>query len=295
MWIRKHFLHLGNFKTQTMKKLIYLLALSCSTVAMAQVQTPQPSPAAKLNQTVGLTEVSVEFSRPAKRGRDIMGALVPYGEVWRTGANKNTVISFSDAVTFGDQELAAGSYAIFTRPGEQQWEVFFYTATDNWGTPADWDAAKVAATVETAALKAESIESFSIWISDLHNNGATLNLGWDTTRVALPFGVPTVAKATASINEALRKEPKHRDYYSAAVYYLQEGQDLEKAKGWIAKAIEGKGDAYWYFRQQSLILAGLNDTAGAIASAKQSLALAEKAGNPDYVRMNKAAIAEWSK
>ena len=293
--VRKHFLHLGNSKTQTMKKLIYLLTLSFSTTVLAQVQTPQPSPAAKLEQTVGLTEVTVEYSRPAKRGRDIMGALVPYGELWRTGANKNTVISFSDAVTFGDQTLAAGSYAIFTRPGENQWEVFFYTATDNWGTPAEWDASKVAATVETDALTAKSMESFSIWISDLNNNGATLNIGWDTKHVALPFAVPTVAKATASINEALNKDPKHRDYYSAAVYYLQEGQDLEKAKGWIAKAIEGKDDAYWYFRQQSLILAGLNDTAGAIASAKQSLALAEKAGNPDYVRMNKASIAEWSK
>ena len=97
-----------------MKKLIYLLALSLSTTVLAQVQTPQPSPSSKLYQTVGLTEVTVEFSRPSVRGRDIMGTLVPYGELWRTGANKNTVISFSDAVTFGDQELAAGSYAIYT-------------------------------------------------------------------------------------------------------------------------------------------------------------------------------------
>ncbi len=285
---------MDNLKTQTMKKLIYLLVLSCSTVAMSQVQTPQPSPSAKFYQTVGLTEVTVEYSRPAKRGRDIMGALVPYGEVWRTGANKNTLISFSDAVTFGDQELAAGSYAIYTRPGEKQWEVFFYTATDNWGTPAEWDATKVAATIETDVMKGSSMGSFSIWISDLHNNGATLNIGWDTTRVALPFGVPTVAKATASIEAALKNDPKHRDYYSAAVYYLQEGQDLKQAKAWIEKAIEGKDDAYWYFRQYSLILEGLEDVDGAIAAAKQSLALAETAGNPDYVRMNKDAIAKWS-
>ena len=278
-----------------MKKLIYLLALSLSTTVLAQVQTPQPSPSAKLYQTVGLTEVMVEFSRPSVRGRDIMGALVPYGELWRTGANKNSVISFSDAVTFGDQELAAGSYAIYTRPGKEQWEVFFYTETENWGNPAEWDAAKVAATVEVAPTTGKNIESFSIWISNLHNNGATLNLGWADTQVSLDFGVPTVAKATASINEALKGEPKHRDYYSAAVYYLQEGQDLNQAKAWIEKAIEGKDDAYWYFRQYSLILEGLEDVDGAIAAAKQSLALAETAGNPDYVRMNKEAIAKWSK
>lgn len=278
-----------------MKKLIYFLALSLSTNAFSQVLTPQPSPAASLQQTVGLTEVSVVYSRPSVRGRDVMGALVPYGELWRTGANQNTIVKFSDAVTFGDQELAAGSYAIYSRPGKDLWEVFFYTDTENWGTPAEWDASKVAATVEVAPTTGGNIESFSIWISNLHNNGATLNMGWADTRVALDFGVPTVAKATASINEALKGEPKHRDYYSAAVYYLQEGQDLNQAKAWMEKAIEGKDDAYWYFRQYSLILEGLNDVNGAIEAAKKSLALAETAGNPDYVRMNKASIAAWSK
>ena len=191
--------------------------------------------------------------------------------------------------------MAAGSYALYSRPGKDQWEVFFYSSTENWGTPDPWDASKVAATVEVEPTKGKDIETFSIWFSNLHNNGGTLNLGWADTRVALPFDVPTVAKATASIQEALKKDPKHRDYYSAAVYYLQEGQDLNQAKAWIEKAIEGKDDAYWYFRQYSLILEGLEDVDGAIAAAKQSLALAEKAGNPDYVRMNKAAIAEWSK
>lgn len=278
-----------------MKKIIYLIALSFSTIVLAQVQTPQPSPAAKYEQTVGLTQVTIEYSRPATRGRDIMGALVPFGEIWRTGANKNTVITFSDAITLGDQNLDAGSYALFTRPGKDQWEVFFYTDTDNWGTPGSWEAEKVAATVEVVPTEVSAMESFSIWISNLHNNGATLNLGWDTTKIAIPFGVPTIAKATASIQSALKQDPKHRDYYSAAVYYLQEGQDLKQAKAWIEKAIEGKGDAYWYFRQYSLILEGLEDVDGAIAAAKQSLALAETAGNPDYVRMNNEAIAKWSK
>ncbi|MGB2476092.1 MAG: DUF2911 domain-containing protein [Flavobacteriaceae bacterium] len=278
-----------------MKNLIYLLTLIFSTSVLAQVQTPQPSPSAKLVQTVGLTEVTITYSRPAKRDRDIMGALVPYGEIWRTGANKNTVISFSDPVTFGDQELPAGSYALYTRPGKEQWEVFFYTDTENWGTPSEWDATKVAATIEVAPTSLNGMESFSIWVSSLHNNGATLNIGWDDTRIAMPFGVPTVTKANASIKKTLKSGAKHRDYYNAAVYYLQEGQDLNQAKEWIAKAIEGKDDAYWYFRQQSLILAELNDTSGAIAAAKQSLALAEKAGNQDYIRMNTAAIEKWEK
>jgi len=122
-----------------------------------------------------------------------------------------------------------------------------------------------------------------------------LNIGWSTTMVSVPFGVPTVAKATASIQEAMKNDPKDRDYYNAAVYYLQEGQDLNQAKEWIAKAVTANGEAYWYLRQQSLILAGLKDVDGAIAAAKSSLELATKAGNTDYITLNEASIAEWSK
>lgn len=275
----------------TILSLIFLLG----TFASAQVQTPQPSPSSHLSQTVGLTEVNVKFSRPGKKGRTIFGGLVPYGKLWRTGANKNTTISFSDPVTIGGKEITEGDYAIYTRPGKAMWEVIFYNDTSNWGTPSDWDAGKVSASVEVAPTEGGSIESFSIWISNLYNNGATLNIGWDTSRVAIPFEVPTVAKASASIKEVMKNNPKHRDYYNAAVYYLQEGQDLNQAKKWIAKAVEGKNDAYWYFRQQSLILAGLNDKEGAITAAKTSLELAKKAGNPDYVALNEASLAEWTK
>jgi len=113
--------------------------------------------------------------------------------------------------------------------------------------------------------------------------------------VSVPFGVPTVAKATASIQEAMKNDPKDRDYYNAAVYYLQEGQDLNQAKEWIAKAVAANDKAYWYLRQQSLILSGLKDVDGAIAAAKSSLELATKAGNTDYITLNEASIAEWSK
>tara|TARA_B100000767_G_scaffold256167_1_gene263027 strand:+ start:259 stop:1071 length:813 start_codon:yes stop_codon:yes gene_type:complete len=266
-----------------------------SSISFAQVQTPQPSPSAQLSQTVGLTEVTVKYSRPSKKDRDIFGALVPFGKIWRTGANQNTIISFGDAVTIGDEEIAAGDYAIYTRPGKTTWEVFFYDDTSNWGNPAEWDASKVAASIEVPAVETDDMQSFEIWISNLHNNGATLNIGWSTTMVSVPFGVPTVAKATASIIKAMKNDPKDRDYYNAAVYYLQEGQDLNQAKVWIAKAIAGNGEAYWYFRQQSLILAGLNDVDGAIAAGKSSLALATKAGNTDYITLNETSLAEWIK
>ena len=279
-----------------MKKLIYVLAISMSLTAWSQVKTPQPSLASKLIQTVGLTDVTITYSRPSMNGREIMGALVPYGEIWRTGANQNTVISFSDVVSFGDQELPAGDYAIYTQPGDESWDVYFYNDTSNWGTPSKWDDTKISAQVTTVPLQTETILSFTIWISDLHNNGASLNIGWENTYITLPFGVPTIAKATASIDEVLKNDPKHRDFYNAAVYFLQENQDLNKAKEWISKAIaKNDQEAYWYFRQQSLILAGLNERDEAIEAAKKSLELATKAGNKDYVRLNTISIEEWSK
>ena len=278
-----------------MKKIYSFVFAMLIAQAIAQVQTPQPSPAAQLMQTVGLTDVTVTYSRPSMRGRTIMGNLVSYGSVWRTGANKNTTISFSDAVTVGGQELAAGTYAIFTRPGEGMWEVFFYTDTENWGAPAEWDASKIAATVEVTPQETATVESFSIWFSDLTNNDGVLNIAWENTKLPIKVAVPTVQKAMASIKKVLSNNPKDRDYYSSAVYYLQEGQDLPQAKKWINKAIAMNDEPYWYYRQQSLILAALNETQAAIEAAEKSLERAEKAGNWDYVKMNKASIAEWRK
>lgn len=273
-----------------------MLSLVLSPVAMAQVQTPQPSPATQLIQAVGLTKVEVEYSRPSKRGREIMGELVPFGEMWRTGANKNTMITFSDDVKVGGQALAAGTYAIFSRPGAQMWEVFFYTDSENWGTPQEWDAEKVAATVEAPVKSSsETMESFEIWISDLNNNGAQINIGWEDQYISMALEVPTRQKAMASIEKTLSGEPKANDYYSAASYYLQEKMDLEQAAKWIAKAVELRNDAYWYHRQHALILHELGKNDAAIAAAKTSQELAEKAGNSSYVRMNQESIAAWTK
>src|SRR6056300_356136 len=169
-------------------KYLKLIILLCGGLAVAQIQTPQPSPSTTLEQVVGLTEVKIEYSRPAMRGRTIMGDLVPYGSLWRTGANKNTTLSFSDPVTVGGQALAAGTYALFTRPGKSLWEVFFYTETENWGTPQEWQSKSVAAVIEVPTQSlAEPVESFSISIGELTNIGANIHLSWENTRVTLPL------------------------------------------------------------------------------------------------------------
>ena len=279
-----------------MKKLALLgfTALLSFSVG-AQLQTPQPSPSAEVEQMVGLTEVEVEYNRPSMRGRTIFGDLVPYDKLWRTGANKNTVVTFSDDVVVEGKTLEAGSYAIFTRPGEAVWEVIFYSDTENWGVPQEWDASKVAATVKTEVFPIEMpIETFTISFDDLHNNGATLGMMWEKAYVGVKFEVPTLEKASKSI-DAVMAGPGAGEYYAAASYYLDEGKDLEKAKEWIGKAVamDTEGRMFWVMRKQSLIHAKLGDTKGAIEAAKKSLASAEKAGNADYVKMNKDSLKEW--
>nr|WP_298789372.1 DUF2911 domain-containing protein [uncultured Allomuricauda sp.] len=277
-----------------MKKLaLFAFAAMLAVSVEAQLQTPQPSPSSSMKQTVGLTEVEVEYSRPSMRGRKIFGGLEAYGELWRTGANKNTTISFSDDVTIDGQEVKAGTYAIFTKPGQTSWEVFFYSDANNWGTPREWDDSKVAAktTVEVYPLPVD-IETFTITIDDVHNNGAALGIMWEKAYVGVKFEVPTLSKAQKSI-ETVMAGPSANDYYSSASYYFEEGKDLNKAKEWIAKAVELRPDAFWVMRRQSLILAKMGDKKGAIAAAKQSLKVAEEAGNADYVKLNKDSLKEW--
>lgn len=257
------------------------------------MQTPQPSPRQKISQMVGLTDVAIEYSRPSMKGRTIFGDLVPYDALWRTGANQNTMVTFGDDVMVSGKELKAGSYAIFTKPGDAVWEVIFYADTNNWGTPQNWDASKVAATVKAEVLSMEMpVETFTMTIDDVHNNGAMLGILWEKAYVGVKFEVPTKKKAMKSI-DAVMGGPSGGDYYAAASYYFDEGHDLEKAKEWIGKAVEMNPKAYWVMRKQSLIHAKLGDTKGAVAAAKKSLAAAEAAGNMDYVKMNKDSLKEW--
>ena len=277
-----------------MKKMKYLLVFVCS-YGLAQIQTLQPSPSAKIEQVVGLTNVTIDYSRPAKSDRKIMGELVPMGEIWRAGANENSTLSFSDPVKVGGKNLDAGTYSLFIRPGKSMWEVFFYTETDNWGLPEKWNTESIAVVVETEIIQLKNtIESFTISLDDLYNNGANINIKWENTKVSIPIEVPTHSKMMSSITKTIKKDPKSRDYYNAAIYYRQSNQDLNQAKKWIAKAIEMDPDKFWMYRQQSLILAQLNEKDIAIAAAKTSLKLAQEAGNMDYVRLNTKSIKEWS-
>lgn len=279
-----------------MKKLLLILfVFAISSNVNAQIVTPAPSPFAKMEQKVGLTDVTLEYSRPNMRGRTIFGDLVPYDKVWRTGANARTKITFSDDVAVNGQTLKAGTYAIFTKPGKQSWEVYFYTDYNGGGTPQEWDDSKVAAKVTAEVYPMPmQIETFTMTFDDLTSSSATIGILWSDVYVGVKFDVPTDKAVSASIDKVM-KGPSAGDYYAAAVYYLQEGKDINQAKTWIDKAISMAGDKapFWQLRQQSLIYAKAGDKKGAIEAAKKSLAAAEAANNADYVKMNKDSLKEW--
>ncbi|WP_178984138.1 DUF2911 domain-containing protein [Winogradskyella helgolandensis] len=278
-----------------MKKLVlFTFALTMMFSVNAQIETPQPSPFSKIEQKVGLTDVTLEYSRPSMNGRTIFGDLVSYGKVWRAGANKNTMITFSDNVVIAGNELKAGSYAIFITPSEKSWEVIFYSDTNNWGTPKTIDAAKVAAKVKIETMQLPmKVETFTITFDNLTSGSAELGFIWESTMANLKFEVPTAKTVTASI-EKVMAGPSANDYYAAAVYNLSEGKDLEQAKEWMDKAMSmTKEPMFYQLRKQSLIYAALGDKKKAIAIAKESLAKSEDAGNADYVKMNKDSLKEW--
>jgi hypothetical protein len=278
-----------------MKKLILsALALMLTLSGTAQIETPQPSPLTKIEQKVGLTDVTLEYSRPGMRGRTIFGDLVPYGKMWRTAANKNTIITFSDAVMVDGKELKAGSYAIFTTPNEGSWDVVFYTDTENWGVPAKWDDTKVAAktTVETVKLPM-TVETFTITFDNLTSSSAEIGFIWEDTMANVKFEVPTDKKVSAAIEKAMAG-PSANDFYAAAVYNLNEGKDLNQAKEWMDKAMSMvQKPAFWQLRQQSLLYAKMGDTKNAIKIAKQSLEASKAANNDDYIKMNMDSLKEW--
>ncbi|GGW70068.1 hypothetical protein DFQ11_10649 [Winogradskyella epiphytica] len=278
-----------------MKKLVlFTFVLTLMFSVNAQIETPQPSPFTKIEQKVGLTDVTLEYSRPSMRDREVFGNLVPYGKIWRAGANKNSIISFSTDAVVGGKTLKAGSYAIFVIPSEKTWEIVFYNDTNNWGAPKKLDDSKIAAKVKVETMKLPmKVETFTMSFDNLRNDSAELSMLWEDTMANVKFEVATDKAVTASI-ERVMAGPSANDYYAAAVYNISEGKDLNQAKEWMEKAMSMMKDPQFYqLRQQSLLYAKLGEKKKAIEVAKKSLEKSKEAGNDDYVKMNEDSLKEW--
>ena len=277
------------------KTFLSLLVIAMSLSIQAQITTPQPSPASTLTQKVGLTDVTVEYSRPGVKGRKIFGGLEKFGKVWRTGANANTKVTFSTDVSFSGHSLKKGTYALYTIPNETSWDVIFYSDAKNWGTPQKWDESKVAAQLKvTPDAMPMKIETFTITIDDITTNTAVLGLLWENTYVGVKFEVPTDKLVMANISDTMANAPKAGDYYAAAVYYSQNDKDIKQANKWMEKAMSmTEKPRFWQLRQQSLIYAKMGKKKKAIEVAKKSLEGAKEAKNQNYIDMNMASLKEW--
>lgn len=283
-----------------MKKIIVTAFLAMSLSTFAQVNVPQASPKVEIEQVVGLTEIELEYARPGMKDRVVFGEMVPYGKVWRTGANENTTIQFSDDVSINGKPLPKGKYALYTVPNKDNWDVIFYQDTENWGVPQNWDDKKVVLKVRADISTVEKpIEYLNIAVNPLNNNRGELVIGWEKTQAIVYFEVPTQKKALQSIEEGLNANATARDYYSAAQYLYSEGIDVDKALSYMEHSIKMSGGdeeaPFYVLRQKALIQAAIGDKQGAIVSAKRSSESAKKAGNEEYIKMNEKSIEEWSK
>jgi hypothetical protein len=276
------------------KTIIQLFALSCLTLSTAQAQglrIPAASPAQTVKQAFGLGDISIEYSRPLVRNRVIFGELVPYGKIWRTGANSATKLTFTEDVTFGGQPVKAGTYALYTIPGKSSWKIMLYSDLTLGGNVADYNKDKEVLRIEaTPKYTDHKVESFSINLDKVKATTATLELSWDYVRVPVKITTEIDGKVMKSIDASLAADT--RPYYQAASYYYDNGKDLKKAAEWIQKAVEQYPKAYWVRMLQAKIQLKNGDRKAAVASAEEVVRLATEGKNDDYVKMGRKFIAE---
>lgn len=270
-----------------------LLALStfCCFISFAHAQsikTPQPSPGQIVKQDFGISSIELNYSRPGIKGRKIFGDLVPYGKVWRTGANSATRIKFLDDVSIGGQALKAGEYAIFTVPGEKEWDIIINKGSANWGT--DYKQEDDILRVKATPLKLDqTVESFTMQFANVKSNSTDLQIMWDKTMVSVPITVDVDKKIMADIDKVMNNDS--RPYFQAAMYYMETGRDLNQALTWFDKAIEQNPNAYWVYHQKANAQAKLGKKDDAKTTAKKSMELAKTAKNDDYVKLNEKLLA----
>jgi hypothetical protein len=274
--------------------LLLLIILYYQSYSFAQIQIPWPTTASKSETTVGLTNISLDYSRPSKNGRKIFGSLVPYDSLWRTAANKNSMIAFSTDVKIENKPLKKGTYAIYTKPGKDEWEIYFYTDIKNVGLPSKWDPSKIAASFNVKPIIVSNTETFEISIDNIGYESCLLEINWDNISVPMKIEVPTDEIVSDNINKVL-SGPGAWDYYNAAEHNRRAKKDLAQALKWMTIAIEkGSEEDYLYFyRKKSLIEADSNDYKAAINSANIALKYAQAANNNDYIKMNLESIGEW--
>ena len=277
-----------------MKKVFFtLLAALCLITAEAQLKTPAPSPTQTVKQDFGLGSIELSYSRPVMKGRKIFGDLVPFGNVWRTGANSATLVTFSDEVTIGGKKVPAGKYGLLSIPNKDSWTLIISKQLDVT-SPAAYKAESDVVRVDVNTMKLEEkTESFTIQFANVKPTSCELHIMWENTAVSLPISTDVDKKVMAQIDQLMNKDT--RPYFNAAMYYMDNGKDLNQALSWFDKAVEMNAAAFWIHHQRANCLAKLGKKAEAKAAAEKSKELAAAAKNDDYVKLNEKLLADLNK
>ena len=277
-----------------MKKLIFSAIAACSfIIAAAQLKTPAPSPAQTIKQDFGLSTVELSYSRPGVKGRKIFGDIVPFGTLWRTGANNATTLTFGDEVIIGGTKVPAGKYGLLTIPDKKSWTIIISKQTDVT-SPDDYkpemDVIRVTSQVNTTKA---ATETFTMQFAKVKPTSCELYMIWDRSAVVLPIVTEIDGKIMANIESALKSDKP--PYFQAAMYYMENGKDLNQALSWFNKAVEAQPDAFWIQHQWANCLAKLGQKNEAKTAALKSKELAIAAKNDDYVKLNDKLLKELGK
>lgn len=268
-------------------------SLGAQTPAAPKIDFPAASPNATVQQRVGLTDIEVVYARPGVKGRKIFGELVPHGEVWRTGANNATKITFSTPVKVGGTDVPAGSYALFTIPAPTEWTIILNKVDGQWGSYSYDEKNDLMRVKAKPVALAEPVETFEIGWSDLKDSTGTLNLTWEKTRVPVKVETDLVKVLVPQIETAMAAEGK-KPYFQAAMFYFGNDLDLKKAITWMDAGLAEQPEAFWMMYRKGLILQKMGDKKGATEAANKSLEMASKAEGAikeEYTRLNKALLA----
>lgn len=275
-----------------MKKMIFTVFAVCIllTVNAQQLTTPQPSPTQTIKQNFGLSSIELSYSRPGVKGRKVFGDLVPFDNVWRTGANAATILTFADEVMIGDKKIPAGKYGLVSIPNKDNWTLILTKQLDITSPAAykqENDVVRVAA--KPMQLN-DKVENFTMQFANIKPNSCDLQLMWDNTAVALPIKTDVETKVMGQIDNLMNKD--NRPYFNAAMYYLDNGKDLNQALTWFDKAIEQNPKGFFIYHQKANALAKLGKKDEARKTASRSIELAKEAKNDDYVRLNEKLLAD---
>ena len=285
-----------------MRQVGFIICFFASSFCWAQINHPKASPFTTIEQEFGLSKIKLEYSRPSAKGRVLFGdqvngksALVPYGRIWRVGANESTKITFLSDVVIDGQALPKGSYALYAFPEEYEWQIVFHNNTTYWGDGRlDYNSQDDALRVKVIPLKTlEFQENFLISFDEINHNEITMIWKWGNTKVSIPIQIDTESLMQAQINEKLLNSPTAQTYYEIARYCQEQGILKVKSLGYINMALNLGGDTYYFYRVKSLILSDLEKYSEAIKAAEISSKLADKENKDEFVRLNANDIKDW--